>query len=145
MESVVGVPTGAQEQTPNLPRIHNPDLGILAQHLCCAEDVVEQWVDRVEPCSEIQRSSASSIGRWASGKISTVIDTSANAASPSCSLRTNLRDRLLDRNPLARFGIAHPVIVRRVDARQKGVGDLSSDRFVESKELLQELRRNGHD
>ncbi|MFN0253757.1 MAG: hypothetical protein ACKV2T_43220 [Kofleriaceae bacterium] len=46
---------------------------------------------------------------------------------------------------LLALGITHPVIVRRVDARQKGVGDLSSDRFVESKELLQELRRNGHD
>ena len=45
---------------------------------------------------------------------------------------------------LLALSIAHPVIVRRTDARQQGVGDLSPDRLVESEELLQELRRDGH-
>jgi len=69
-----------------------------------------------------------------------VIDTSADAAGPRGSPSTNLRDRLLDRDPLAgiglcdraldrgveplALGVAHPVIIRRIDARQEGMGDL---------------------
>ena len=89
-----------------------------------------------------------------------MIDTSADAAGPRSSLRTELRDRSLDRDALTgiglreralerrvellALGVTHPVIVRRIDARQEGMGDFQPDRLVESKELLEELRWNGH-